>query len=136
MRTSESEHCVGEPTQRRATRRFLHPPIPWPQGRLSDTDRLHGLAKKKPGHTGPAQVFVGTETDNHLPEGNSWLHHGCQSGRMSQPAAYSAFELWASIAHRATQRVACQPCGSRKRWKILLGCCANATSAADLEVLS
>src|SRR5690348_14558379 len=35
-------------------------------------------AEKKPGHAGPAQSLVDTKVDNHLPEGNSWLHHGCQ----------------------------------------------------------
>src|SRR5262245_63121463 len=68
------------------------------------------------------EVFVGVKPTITFQRGTAGCTTVAKSGRMSQPAAYSTRKLWARNLGRATQRLACQPCGPRKRWEILLGC--------------
>src|SRR6187401_2217790 len=56
---------------------------------------LAGSAKKKPGPCGPG-CSLPAEADNHLPEGNSWLHTLSPPGRNGDKAAYSTNQICAA----------------------------------------
>src|SRR5215475_10055269 len=89
---------------------------------ISNQQRKSRVPKEKAGPLRPGPSLVGVMPTITFQRGTAGCTTVAKSGRMSQPAAYSTRKLWARNLGRATQRLACQPCGPRKRWEILLGC--------------